>query len=74
MPKESFFCEGDEVIVKNARNPLPMVIRQVYLNQSNNTVKYKCTWELFNGQISNTIYDESELEIDPGDIPMQNLY
>ncbi|WP_258100492.1 hypothetical protein [Marinoscillum pacificum] len=62
MLGESFFSEGDEVIVKSARHPIPMIIRQIYLNQNDNSVKYKCSWELFDGRISNTIYDESELE------------
>ncbi|HCX24987.1 MAG: hypothetical protein CMB80_20325 [Flammeovirgaceae bacterium] len=62
MTTETLFREGDEVVVKSARNPIPMIVRQVYLNQPNNSVKYKCSWQLFDGRISNTIYDHADLE------------
>lgn len=69
MQQSSIFCEGDEVIVKTARNPVPMTIKKVYFNQINKRIEYQCSWELFDGRIGNTIYKQEELDIPTSSFP-----
>ncbi len=56
------YTKGDEVILRNIRNPIPMIIRQVEHNGFGKTL-YKCSWQFMDGRIGNTIYKEEDLRI-----------